>query len=159
MNQIELIEFITEISENGVSFAHGKGFEFFRDVLLPNIEKAKKINRKELLADCWYIIGDVYDFNDAPLKAIESYRKAIVFDPNFSSAYREIGNMQEKIGDYSNAIKNIEKAILIEPTDQNLVADLKEAKNSLKNNEKPLYRKDSLNWKLSELLIKISMKL
>ncbi|MDX6748139.1 hypothetical protein SHK09_15180 [Polaribacter sp. PL03] len=152
MKQTELIKFITEISENGVSFSHGKGFEFFRDTLLPNIENAEKIAKKELLADCWYIIGDIYDFNDAPLKAIESYRKAIEFDPNFSSAYREIGNMQERIGDYSNAIKNIEKAILLEPTDENLITELKEVKKSLQINEKPLYRKDSLNWKLSELL-------
>ncbi|WBX75329.1 hypothetical protein PG911_11745 [Tenacibaculum ovolyticum] len=153
MKQTELVTFVNKISENGVSYAHGKGFEFFQETLLPNIKKAEKsITNKNTLADCWYVIGDIYDFNDSPLKAIESYKKAISFDPKIASAYREIGNMQERIGKYSNAILSIKKALEIEPTDDNTILDLKNAEDSLKKNEKPLYKSSELNWKLSELL-------
>jgi tetratricopeptide (TPR) repeat protein len=153
MNQTELIEFLNEISENGVSYAHGKGYEFFKDILLPNIMDAEHhIDEKQLIADCWYIIGDIYDFNGAPLKAIESYRKAIQFDPEIASAYREMGNIQVRIGEYENAVSNIKKAIKIDAIDKYAVEDLKDAENSLRNNNKPLYTKDDFNWKLAELL-------
>lgn len=153
MKKKKLIKFLNEISENGVSYAHGKGFEFFRDELLPNSKHAEQlIGEEELLSDFWYVIGDIYDFNNAPLKAIESYQVSIDIDPKNWASYRELGNMQERIGEYSNAISSMKKAIKIAPSDENTISDLKDTENYLKNNQEPLYIKNSLIWKLHELL-------
>jgi len=154
MIKSDLIAFVNDVSENGVSYAHGKGFEWFKNKLIPYIKEAeqKTPNYNPKIADCWYIVGDIYDFNNAPSKAIESYLKAIELDSSIASAYREIGNMQEQIGEYSNAIQSIEKAIELEPTDENTIADLKNIQKSLEENDEPLYKKDDENWKISELL-------
>jgi tetratricopeptide (TPR) repeat protein len=148
------MEILEEIAEHGISYVHMKGYEWFDKNLIPSIKHAEKSlsDKNELLADCWYVIGDIYDFNNAPLKAIESYAKSVQFDPKMASAYREIANMQERIGEYSIALENIQKAIQLEPDDENAKNDLIDIEESFKKNAEPLFIKGDIVWITNELL-------
>ncbi|WP_395064471.1 tetratricopeptide repeat protein [Flavobacterium sp.] len=48
-------------------------------------------------------------------KAIEYYRKAVVFDPNFAFAYDNIGICSRKLNKYDDAIDAYEKSLKIDP--------------------------------------------
>ncbi|MBN2890790.1 MAG: tetratricopeptide repeat protein [Bacteroidales bacterium] len=154
MDKNELIDFLSEVTEYGVSFAHGNGNEWCKSVLFPAIEKAEDELKEynELLAECMYLVGDIYDFNDAPLHAIEAYEKAIKFNPYFSDAFREMANMYERLGKYDKALENIKKAIKLDPKDEDAQMDLENIEQSISQNEEPMYVKGDMIWEMNEML-------
>ena len=142
-----------EVSEEGVSLVQRNGFVWYRDKLMPAIEKAEILlpNHTELIADCYYVIGDTHDLNDAPLTAIKFYKKALSFDPNFAAVYREIGNMMLSMGQRENAISNLKKALSIDPEDENAKSDLANAMEQYEKGEE-VYEKGDQIWDSCELM-------
>lgn len=130
-----------------------------KDEFLPAIkrlaEKAKTRAEKEVVADSYYFLGDIHDFNDAPKAAIRAYKKGITFFPypDYASGFhREIGHMYDTMGKYKTAIKYIKKALEIYKDDKNAQSDLAFAELSLKRNDPPLYKPDDWKWEVNELL-------
>ncbi len=117
----------------GIGFAHKFGYEWLRDKFLPALRRAeeksgKTFKEKEILADAFYLLGDVYDFADAPKKALQAYKKSTSYfpEPRYASgAWRELGCMHRRLGQYRAAVKALKRAVEICPDDDNAQSDLK----------------------------------
>ncbi|MCI5209044.1 MAG: hypothetical protein D3910_09665 [Candidatus Electrothrix sp. ATG2] len=95
---------------------------------LPTIYKAENSIGSEkhaaLLSDAYYLLGDIHDFNEAPLAAIKAYKKSIeVYDNGYS--WRELGGMYGNIGEIEKALSCLRKAIDLEPDDKYTQMDLR----------------------------------
>ena len=101
-----------------------------------------------MLADAYYVLGDIHDFNHAPKAAIKSYLRSIELDSS-SWAWRELGNMYANMGNRDKAIECLEKALTIDPDDKDAQSDLEDIKD---NYEKPLFRQGDIFWTARELL-------
>lgn len=153
------ILFLTRWEKKGLKKVYDQSFEFLTDKFLPAIErlaeKAKTKTEKEVVADSYYILGDIYDFNDAPKAAIRAYKKGITYFPypDYASGFhREIGHMYDNMGKYKTAIKYIKKALEINEDDEHARSDLEFAELSLKRGDPPLYKAGDWKWEVNELL-------
>jgi tetratricopeptide (TPR) repeat protein len=68
------------------------------------------------------------------MKAIEGYLRAIDIKPAYSPAYRNLGSLYMKIGRYDTAIDYLEKALELDPRDE----DLQEYLNQLRSDNTPI---------------------
>ncbi len=145
---------LINISKKNVSYLLHKGVIWFNRTFLPDVleaEKAKEID-KSILSDIWYLIGDAYDMNDAPMKALKSYKKAISLDKTNSVAYREAALILEEIGKYDLSLKYIDKALEIKPDDDYSIGDKESIIANIAQNTTPLYEKGDIIWMMNEKL-------
>ena len=123
---------------------------------LRRLERAEQtVQVKEALVDGYYVLGDVHDFNNAPMQAVKAYRKSIKYfpKPDFASGpWREMGNMYGQVGRYDMAIKNLKKAVRINPEDNYVVTDLDIAESDKAGDVKPLYSQSDSLYKSCELM-------
>ena len=80
MNNLKDKKYLRWNIQRGISWIHSRGYEWFTKRYLTsikNLEQPPKKNSddKFLLSDAYYCVGDVHDFNDAPLTAIKAYKK------------------------------------------------------------------------------------
>lgn len=152
MDKVELKEFLAEIENDGIALLHSRGYHWFKSEFLPYLNLGDTLlpNEVELLADCWYIAGDVYDFNGTPLKAIETYKKALEYDDEVNGAYREIANMYEQIGEYTKALEYINVAIKKMPEEEELMDERAAIQDSINYTTEPYLTKENKAWTLSE---------
>lgn len=147
-NNIEKL--LYNISTQDVSYILNKGFHWFHYTILCNIERSDIDN--VYLSNLWYLIGDVYDMTDAPLKSLESYKKGISIDNTNYAAYREAAARLEAIGQYSEALQYIDKSLEIEPTDDCSISDKESIENNIQFNNEPLFMQGNLIWEMNENL-------
>lgn len=154
MDKEELKAFLEAVEEDGIATLHSRGYQWFKSEFLPylNLGDTLLTDEVELLADCWYIVGDVYDFNGTPLKAIESYKKALEYDDEVDGAYREIANMYEQIGAYSEALEYINVAIEKMPDEEELLEERAAIQDSINYTVEPYLTEENQAWVLSEEL-------
>jgi len=154
MDKEELKAFLLEVEEDGIALLHSRGYQWFKSEFLPylNLGDTLLADQVELLADCWYIVGDVHDFNGAPLKAIESYKKALEYDDEVDGAYREIANMYEQIGEYTQALEYINVAIEKMPEEEELMDEKAAIQDSINYTVEPYLTKENKAWILAEEL-------
>ncbi|MEO8513153.1 MAG: hypothetical protein ABI543_06325 [Ignavibacteria bacterium] len=154
MDRIKIEIMLKRVCNNGILWTHNKGYSWYNKKLLPAVEIATREfpEKKELLSDVWYIIGDIHDFNDAPNNAITAYKQSIQFDENHGEAYREIANMLERIGKNKEALKYINKSLHIDPNERNAISDKEYILSSIKFRSKPLYVSGDIKWKMNEQL-------
>lgn len=154
MNEETLQNYFTEILDEGIAITYNKGYEWYRDEFLPALSESEEIlsNKKELLSDIWYLVGDIHDFNHAPLSAIEAYRKSISFDLNNASSFREIANMLSYIGKFDEALENINKSLELDPTEECAIGDKETI--ILFQNSPHLYELNDISFKMRECLAK-----
>jgi tetratricopeptide (TPR) repeat protein len=154
MDKEELKAFLVEVEEDGIALLHSRGYQWFKSEFLPYLNLGDTLlpNDLELLADCWYIVGDVYDFNGTPLKAIESYKKALEYDDEVDGAYREIANMYEQIGQYTQALEFINVAIEKMPDDEELMDERAAIQDSINYTVEPHFTPKNKAWTLAEEL-------
>ena len=154
MDKGRLLKFLTETENGGISKLHSKGYQWFKSVYLPYLGLADLLlpGKMELIADCWYLAGDVSDFNDAPQKAIEYYKKALEYDEDSIVAYREIAHMNLQCGDYQEALKYINIALDKLPDDQDMISDKAEIIDSINYSKEPYLTTDNIVWQLNEKL-------
>ncbi|CAA6803977.1 MAG: Unknown protein [uncultured Aureispira sp.] len=152
MDKEELKAFLVEVEEDGIAMLHSRGYQWFKSEFLPYLNLGDTLlpNDLELLADCWYIVGDVYDFNGTPLKAIESYKKALEYDDDVDGAYREIANMYEQIGQYTEALEYINLAIDKMPEEEELMDERASIQDSINYTTEPYLTKENKAWTLAE---------
>lgn len=154
MDNEELKAFLVEVEEDGIALLHSRGYQWFKSEFLPYLNLGDTLlpNELELLADCWYIAGDVHDFNGTPLKAIESYKKALEYDDEVDGAYREIANMYEQIGQYTEALKYINIAIEKMPEEEELMDERTAIQDSINYTTEPYLTEGNKAWTLAEEL-------
>lgn len=153
MNKKEVVDLLLLVADEGVSYAHGEGFEFYHNKLLPALSAADNFGiEKELLAECWYAVGDIHDLNDCPLQAIKAYQKSLDYDPDFAGTYKEMANMQERIGTYALALENLKKAQSLDPKDAEIKEDILAIEEAIQFADEPLFQSSNRSWLISELL-------
>jgi tetratricopeptide (TPR) repeat protein len=154
MDKEELKAFLIEVEDDGIALLHSRGYQWFKSEFLPYLNLGDTLlpNELELLADCWYIVGDVHDFNGTPLRAIESYKKALEYDDEVDGAYREIANMYEQIGQYTEALEYINVAIGKMPEEEELMDERAAIQDSINYTTEPYLTQDNKAWTLAEEL-------
>lgn len=154
MDEIALFEFLDAVADGGVGELHHKGYEWVLNTLYPALNRASKImpHEKFLISDCYYILGDIHDFNNAPKAAINAYQKSLAFDPEFSGAYRELSGMYRKMGNYQRAMELIEKACFIDPEDEDAIIDREKLDVYLVDPGETPFKSGDLIWALDETL-------
>lgn len=154
MDKETLKETLIQLEQDGIADLHEKGYTYFKSNFIPYLYLAEDEleEEAELLADCWYLAGDVYDFNGAPQKAAECYLRSIEHDEEIDGAYREVASMYEQMGRYEEALKYINIAIEKMPDDEDLLEDREILQDSINYNTEPYLTKDNIEWQLCELL-------
>jgi tetratricopeptide (TPR) repeat protein len=149
-----ILKNLKKVSKEGVGWTHNNGFEWIKNTLIPHLEFAQQFlnHEKYLIADCFYVLGDVHDFNNAPKAAIKAYAKAIQYDHQFAAAYREMANMYSRIGNYEKATELISIAIHLEPDDKYALLDQEDIHQALEESKEPLYKESDKIWQCNELL-------
>lgn len=79
---------------------------------LENYDKAIEINKK--MTDAYYNRGKILYETDEKA-ALDDFVTAVALDPKFIDAYYSIAAIQKNLGQYEDAIKNLDKILEIEP--------------------------------------------
>jgi len=153
-NETELYELLKQVVEGAIRWAHNQGYVWLRDTFLPALEAAPNVldDEEALIADCYYILGDIYDFNGAPHAAIQAYGKAIEHDSEIAAAYREMAKMYQDIGNYEKAVELIDIAVAMAPTEAYALSDQERIHDDFENPPEPLYIQGDPIWQCDELL-------
>ncbi|BDS12869.1 tetratricopeptide repeat protein [Aureispira anguillae] len=154
MDKEQLQDFLVKVEQDGVAMLHSRGYLWFKSEFLPYLNLADTLlpDAVELIADCWYLVGDIYDFNGAPLKAVESYKKALEYDDEVDGAYREIANMYEQVGRYTEALKYIDLALERMPDNEELMEDKAVIQDSITYTTEPYLTAENKAWQYAEQL-------
>jgi len=139
-------------NQRGIAWVISRDYRWFKEKYLPAIHRLEEAGLKKdryLLSDCYYMIGDVHDFNNCPKAAIKAYKKSFALDPTHSEALREMGCLYENMGQYQKAASLLKKAIQINPNDEWAIMDYEYA---LDSEGTPLYQKKDIYWQAREYL-------
>jgi len=151
---VEVVNTLKEITQKGSAWAVDNGYLWLKDIFLfclDYVENNLKGN-KDLLADSFYVLGDLYDFIDAPKSAINAYKQSIKYDGGSSGAFREIALCYEAMGDYERALKYNKIAREKDPEDKYAVKDKEYIEKALRDHASPLFKAGSKIWQCDELL-------
>lgn len=154
MDKEQVQAFLEQAENEGIATLYSKGYQWFKSQYLPLLNLADTLlpNNVELIADCWYLVGDIYDFNRAPNKAIEGYKKALEYDDEVDGAYREIAHMYEQTGHYQEALQYINLALERMPDDEELMDAKASIQDSINYTVEPYLTENNQLWKFSEQL-------
>lgn len=152
MDATSLKKFLLTTEEQGIANLYNKGYQWFKSHYLPRLRLADELlpDEVELIADSWYLVGDVYDFNEMPLLAIEAYRKVLEYDEETDGAYRELAHMHERIGEYQKALEYLNIALDYAPDDEELMEAKAEIQDSINYTTEPYLTADNRAWKWGE---------
>lgn len=134
-------EMLEHVAKEGVGWAHAQGYRWYWKTFRPALEQAAaaKTLESETLADCYYVCGDIHDFNQAPKAAIEEYRRVLEIEPDSSSAFRELASMYSALGLYEEALRHSDQALRLDPDDEFARKDRQEIEGAISENDAPLY--------------------
>ena len=82
---------------------------------------SKAIELNKNMIDAYFNRGQIM-FKDDPKSALDDFVKAVALDPKFIDAYYSIAAIQKSLGQYENAIKNLDKILELEPNAVNAKA-------------------------------------
>ena len=106
----DLIHFYTGIAYQSL----GK-----EDDAINSYTKSIEINKK--MIDAYFNRGQLL-FKSNPKKALDDFVSAVALDPKFIDAYYSIAAIQKNLGQYKEAIQNLDKILEIEPNAVNAKA-------------------------------------
>ena len=89
------------------------------DEAIDNYTKSIELNKK--MIDAYFNRGQLL-MADNPKLALDDFVSAVALDNKFLDAYYAIASIQKKLGQYSEAIKNLDKIIELEPNAVNAKA-------------------------------------
>jgi len=134
---------------------HELGHYSYSKKLIPMIKLLEKNgNNKDnsLIGYAYYAVGDIHDFNNAPLQAMSAYKKSLSFLPNDFATLREIGTVLNETGQYLKAKKFLEKSLMADPYDKYTMQELSCCFDNISNNKPPLYQEEDIFWQARERL-------
>ncbi len=89
------------------------------ELALQNYSKSIELNNN--MIDAYFNRGQIL-FKYSPKEALDDFVKAVALDPKFIDAYYSIAAIQKNMGEYNNAIKNLDKILELEPNAVNAKA-------------------------------------
>ena len=97
-----------------VWFYKGAAYQYMgnTDNAIDSYTTAIKLNKN--MVDAYFNRGQLL-FKDEPKKALDDFVKAVALDPKFIDAYYSIAAIQKNMGQYENAVKNLDKILELEP--------------------------------------------
>ena len=168
MDKDQLHQFLQQQENAGIAALHARGYVWYQSEWLPRLRLGEELlaTHTDLLADCWYLIGDLHDFNGAPLQAIQAYQQALAYDEDVDGAYRELAYLNELVGNYPAALDYVRQALERLPgpeeegVDEALLEELREdllelqaaIQDSLNYTVEPYLTPENEGWNLSEQL-------
>lgn len=154
----QAMNLLKRCDKKGIGWLYDSGLEFFNKHFYPTLTYLEKVARTrketEVLADSYYLLGDVYDFHGAPKAAIRAYKKGITYFPypNYASGYdREIGRMYNDIGKFNLASQHFKRSLKIYP-DEIVKGEFEFNEIDKKERRLPLYKIGDWKWEINELL-------
>lgn len=84
-----------------------------KDKAYENYTKAIEINKN--MIDAYFNRGQLIH-ETSPKEALDDFVSAVALDPKFIDAYYSIAAIQKKLGQYDEAIKNLDKILELEPS-------------------------------------------
>lgn len=139
-------------NQRGIAHVISRDYRWFMDRYLPAVIRLEKAGFKKdrfLLSDCYYMIGDINDFNKCPKAAIKAYQKSFKIDTTHSEALREMGDMYERMGKYKKAASLLKESLRINPHDECAISDYECA---IESGGHALYDEKDTCWKAREFL-------
>ena len=82
------------------------------DLAYENYTKTIELNKK--MVDAYYNRGQLI-LKDNPKQALDDFVTSVALDPKFIDAYFAIAVIQKDLGQYTDAIKNLDKILELEP--------------------------------------------
>lgn len=79
------------------------------------------ISLNKNMIDAYFNRGQIL-FQDNPKQALDDFVSAVALDPKFLDAYYSIAAIQKNLGQYEDAVKNLDKIIELEPNAVNAKA-------------------------------------
>ena len=111
-------------NQRGIAHVISQNYVWFKEKYLTAISRLEEARQKKdrpLLSWCYYMIGDVHDFNQCPRAAIQAYQKSVSLWQKNAAALREMANMHETMGQYKKATSLLKKSIQIDPNDEHAI--------------------------------------
>ncbi|MBR6127275.1 tetratricopeptide repeat protein [bacterium] len=104
-----------------VHFYRGVAFQSMNkiDEAIDAYTKSIEINKK--MIDAYFNRGQLL-FKDNPKQAMDDFVTAVALDPKFIDAYYSIAAIQKNMGQYKEAVQNLDKILEIEPNAVNAKA-------------------------------------
>ena len=148
------LQLIEGYCSEGVEAVLEKGYQWFHNTLTPALQKVSEENPTEtiLLGEAWLIAGEVHELLYAPNQAITCYQISLHFNPFSSDTYRWLAIVQEQLGNYLKAMKNIEFALKYTTDGVTLMEDRQRIQDCIVYDKDADFHPDNSFWKYSELL-------
>jgi len=115
-------------------------------------QAARHASDRELLADCYFMMGDVHFFNDAPRAAIRAYKRSHHVDPEHECPLYEIASQYSLMGRYEEAIRFLKRVLAICPDDEIALTEIDRAQRDMRQASPPAHREGDALWDSAELL-------
>lgn len=114
---IKLLEECEKIDPKNYQYTYEIGFAYY---LQEDYKTASKYAKKSTSmnganAECYAMLGNCYDMDGKPEKAVEAYSDGLELFPNSGRLYFENGLVQEVLKNYNDALDSWEKGIYVDP--------------------------------------------
>lgn len=114
---IELLEQSKKLDPGNITYPYEISYAHYLDKnykaaikVLKGLTKHEQVNGR-----IWQMLGNCYDMDGKPSKAIATYEKGLKLFPNSGLLYLERGNMEMQKEEYNNALGYYEKGIEVQP--------------------------------------------
>jgi len=148
------IDFIEDYCSAGAEAVLQKGYQWFHHTLTPTLKKVSEEHPDEtvLLGEAWLMAGEVHELLYAPNQAKTCYQIAIHFNPFSTDSYRWLALVEEQLGNYLDATKNIELALKYTTDGVALMEDRQRIQDCIVYDKAPDFIEGNLLWAYSEAL-------
>lgn len=144
----------------GIGWLYCRGYHWVSTRLSSSIALLESNVRSKAdrtsLSDAYYLLGDIHDFNDSPLAAIEAYKRSIAFDPVHAESWRELACRCAEVGENQLAREAIAESLRLDNSDQCALSDWEDIQELSSGPAEPqeflLFRVGDVLWDCRELL-------
>jgi len=114
---IKLLEEAIALDPDNNGYPYEMGYAYY---LAQNYQKsieilAQLVHGKTVPDYVYQLLGNSYNLNEQPDKAITTYHAGLIKNPKSGRLYSELGNIYEQKEDYSKAISFYEQGIYVDP--------------------------------------------
>ena len=149
------LQFLKDFCSEGSEAVLTKGYLWFQETLTPNLKEAsEKYGTVEtsLIGEAWLIAGEVHELLYAPNQAVTCYQISLHFNSFAADTYRWLALVQEQLGKYLEATKNIELALKYTADGATLMEDRQRIQDCIVYDKDPDFQEGNLLWGYNEAL-------
>jgi len=114
---IDLLKESQSLDPENYLYPYEIGYAYFLKKDYKNAIKTLKkvIKYKDNSDQCFTLLGNIYDIDKHPKKAIEIYKEGLIKFPKSGRLHFEQGNVREVLKNYNEALESWEHGISVEP--------------------------------------------